>query len=375
MDVIKARLSKTKPPYEITRTPGQFDDLSNWKASEFRAFLLYYFTILKDILLLDYFLHFSRLSYASFILMQGEIPRVHVENAGKILQQFVIDMESLYGIEHITSNFHLLTHLAESVLKWGCLWTTSTFIPEWFNGELISLANGTQAVVDQMAFNYLMRYAIRDEALSLLDVVSVPRGISVLFEELLNIKTKTTTSNNRGIGSGSFFLLGSPHKHDLSVAELVSLMNFVSESSSNSFQFDEETVNSCLSFSRIKDSRGCIFCTSSYTRSKKRTNYYALLKEEDFLKIETILHFSKHGRTFLLGKILGKEIQETYTPDSLNGVIFQPIPGQTMLVDNGGNNLLVRCPEDLAIKAVVCSENSLSNTLVITSLANIFETD
>ena len=76
----------------------------------------------------------------------------------------------------------------------------------------------------------------------------------------------------------------------------------------------------------------------------------------------------------LLGKILGKEIKETYTHNSLNGVIFEPIQ-QTMLVDNGGNNLVVRCPEDLTIKAVVCSENSLSNTLVITSLANIFETD
>ena len=77
----------------------------------------------------------------------------------------------------------------------------------------------------------------------------------------------------------------------------------------------------------------------------------------------------------LLGKILGKEIKETYTHNSLNGVIFESIPGQTMLVDNGGNNLVVRCPEDLTIKAVVCSENSLSNTLVITSLANIFVTD
>ena len=76
----------------------------------------------------------------------------------------------------------------------------------------------------------------------------------------------------------------------------------------------------------------------------------------------------------LLGKILGKEIKETYTHNSLNGVIFESIQ-QTMLVDNGGNNLVVRCPEDLTIKAVVCSENSLSNTLVITSLANIFETD
>ena len=35
------------------------------------------------------------------------------------------------------------------------------------------------------------------------------------------------------------------------MTELVLLMNFVSESSSDSVLFDEETVNSCLSFSRI----------------------------------------------------------------------------------------------------------------------------
>ena len=138
--------------------------------------------------------------------------------------------------------------------------------------------------------------------------------------------------------------------------------------------FDEETIKSCVSFHRIKNSHGSIFCTSSYTRSKKRTNYYALLKRGDFLKIEQILHFPKQVRTFLLCKVLGKQFKETYTPESLNGIVFGSIPGQTMLVNNGGDNLFAVCTEDIAIKAVVCSENSLSNTLIVTSLANVFET-
>ena len=46
-----------------------------------------------------------------------------------------------------------------------------------------------------------------------------------------------------------------------------------------------------------------------------------------------------------------------------------------MLVNNGGDNLIAVCTEDIAIKAVVCSENSLSNTLIVTLLANVFETD
>ncbi|EFX67945.1 hypothetical protein DAPPUDRAFT_115013 [Daphnia pulex] len=53
-----------------------------------------------------------------------------------------------YGI-----NLHFLIHLSQSVLDWACLWTTSTFIPEWFNEVLISLSNGTQAIADKMASN------------------------------------------------------------------------------------------------------------------------------------------------------------------------------------------------------------------------------
>ena len=107
----------------------------------------------------------------------------------------------------------------------------NTFIPEWFNGELISLTNGAQAVVDQMAFNYLMRYAIRDESLSLLDAITVPREVCKLFEELLNIKTKKINATNKGIRSGSFYLLGSPHRYNLSVTEQVTLLNSVAGSS------------------------------------------------------------------------------------------------------------------------------------------------
>lgn len=46
--IVNARLSKIKPPYEITRSTGDIDDIPNWKASMFRAFGLYFFKFLKD---------------------------------------------------------------------------------------------------------------------------------------------------------------------------------------------------------------------------------------------------------------------------------------------------------------------------------------
>lgn len=144
----KSRLSNTRPCYGITREMGALDDLSNWKASMFKNFALFFYTILKDLLPAEYFQNFANLSYGMLILLQEKISIRDVKNVWLLFANFVKEMERLYGIEHIGINIHFLTHLSQSVLDWGCLWATSTFIPEWFNGELGTYFNGTQSVID-----------------------------------------------------------------------------------------------------------------------------------------------------------------------------------------------------------------------------------
>ena len=146
MGIINARLAQIKCPYEITRATHPMDDLPNWKASMFRAFALYYYVILEDILPPKYFEHFCQFSYALNILLQEKVSVDDINNVDVLLKQFVIDMEDLYDVKDIGINIHFLTHLAEHVLNWGCLWAHSTFIPEDFNGILLSLKNGTQEV-------------------------------------------------------------------------------------------------------------------------------------------------------------------------------------------------------------------------------------
>ena len=63
----------------------------------------------------------------------------------------------LYGVENIGINFHLVTHMVQSTLDCGCAWTYSTFIPESVNRDLMNLTQGSQAVVEQMDLNYLMK--------------------------------------------------------------------------------------------------------------------------------------------------------------------------------------------------------------------------
>ena len=130
MKVINSRLIAAKPPSEITRTIECLDITSDWKASTFRTFQLYYFPILEDFLPHKYFIHYSNLSYGIYLLLQNRVSREDVLKAQILFEQLVIDMEKLYTKKSITINVHFLVHLCQSVLDWGCLWSTSTFIPE-----------------------------------------------------------------------------------------------------------------------------------------------------------------------------------------------------------------------------------------------------
>lgn len=70
-------------------------------------------------------------------------------------------------MQQVGINVHFLTHLFQCVLDWECLWSYSTFIPEWLNGELLTLKHGSQAVAAQMANNYLLKMAVREKVVSL----------------------------------------------------------------------------------------------------------------------------------------------------------------------------------------------------------------
>lgn len=48
MKIINARLKQTRPPYRITRKIERMDDTSDWKASTYRTFTLYFFPLLED---------------------------------------------------------------------------------------------------------------------------------------------------------------------------------------------------------------------------------------------------------------------------------------------------------------------------------------
>ena len=74
---------------------GALDDLSNCKASMFKNFALFFYTILEDLLPAEYFQHFANLSYGMFILFQEQISIRDVKKVGLLFANFVKEMERL----------------------------------------------------------------------------------------------------------------------------------------------------------------------------------------------------------------------------------------------------------------------------------------
>lgn len=129
----------------LSRKPRNLEDSSYWKASELKAFLLYYsLPILKMFLPEIYFKHHALLVDAVRILNSSSISTDMLIKAEKLLKEYVKRFEILYGKIHMTANIHLLLHLADTVRAFGPCFTTSCFPFEDLNGTLKSFVHGSK---------------------------------------------------------------------------------------------------------------------------------------------------------------------------------------------------------------------------------------
>ena len=386
--MINKRLSELQPPYEITRThslSAGITKLSVWKASMFRSFFLYYFPILEDLLPPVFFEHCCQLSYGMNLLLRERVSVDDVKKVDILFRNFVREFELLYMEEEVRVNVHFVTHLAQAVLDWGCLWATSTFIPEWFNGELVKLCHGSQSVADQMAKNYLLRLEVQREVEDLISENSLPSHVLSQLKELFNLPQVEDDDESKGlpVSDGRIKLLGSSNGTNLlsesqtDAIKALFLKNGSIEDSSSYCVFEK-----CCSFPRFKimDSRA-IFTTTSYTQSPKRVNYCALMKDDSFIFLDHILHFnvppisSSSCQSFVLGRRLGTDHQRSYTPEPVDGTVFTYFSGQTMKLTGLGRDLVAYEINDVMSKAVVAMKSEIAEQYVVTSLVNKFETD
>ena len=121
---IDKMLSRIKPPHNFRSSPRSISkNLSFWKASEFKAWLLFYSVpVLKDFLPPEYINHWTLLVCAMHILQSTSISQDDLVFPNENLKQFYELAPTLYPNNVCTANLHSIVHICKFVENWGPLW-------------------------------------------------------------------------------------------------------------------------------------------------------------------------------------------------------------------------------------------------------------
>lgn len=121
-------LLKNTTPNDFVRKPRSLKDVKQWKAVEFRNFLLYTGpVVLRHVLKQDIFFHFFTLHIAVTILIRPDLNEELINFAESLLNHFVMSFEILYGKQYMSHNIHNLLHLCSDVKTYGPLDNFSAF--------------------------------------------------------------------------------------------------------------------------------------------------------------------------------------------------------------------------------------------------------
>lgn len=139
-------------PSEFNRKPRGFDELSRWKATELRTFLLYIAPVLlKKYVDIAIYEHFLLLHSAVTILVSDKhISTFGCTFAGDLLSVFVQHCEFIYGKEFLIHNVHMLSHLSDDAALYGSLDNFSSFPFENYLGHLKRLIKAPTKPLQQI---------------------------------------------------------------------------------------------------------------------------------------------------------------------------------------------------------------------------------
>lgn len=156
--ILSNRLVKLKPTSEITRRPRSLFSRADFKANEYRSFVLYFMRFaLNGLLDAKYIRHFNLLCSSIYLLSKESVSNIDIQNAHLKLNEFVNTFEVLYGKSNFTINLHLIRHLTTTVEYLGPLWSFTAFAFEARNGIVAKANTCTNNILQQLAWKYTIK--------------------------------------------------------------------------------------------------------------------------------------------------------------------------------------------------------------------------
>ena len=138
-------------PSEFVRRPRSLLEISQWKATELRQFLLYSGPVVLCGKIPKVMYHnFLLLSVSIRILLSPKLCSEYLDYAQELLETFVQNFGEIYGQDMLIYNIHNLVHLVQDAKRYGALDNISAFPFESFLGKLKKLVRGRQFPLAQL---------------------------------------------------------------------------------------------------------------------------------------------------------------------------------------------------------------------------------
>lgn len=365
------RLMNIKPPSEITRTPRSINDRKQYKASEWRTFLLYYSSVcLKGLLHQYYYQHWSLLISAIYGLLKDNCTAEEINNSEDCLKKFVFQIPNLYGENFMKFNVHLLLHLSSHVRRWGSLWAWSAFPYEHYNGVIGNFFRGTQCVPQQILKTYQFKTTMNIMISNMQAAKSNQKSINPRILNLLTRLNGYSHVTNATCLDLQLTTFGIP---EVITSLTLTIRQKICIENKTGLQLIENGLIKINTYKRFI-TNGMLIHTTKYKRLKKRDNSCLYLQNGKFVDITNFLSIlvpSNENETILKNILLGNEL----TPISNNNHhsnIHDTMTKNLATITEESNNIICFYPEEIVSKCVRIWYN---NNVYIKPIVNKFERD
>ena len=159
--IVNTRLIHIKPPSKISSKPRNIYSMKQWKASEWKNWLLFYcLPCLDGVVPKPYHDLLALLSRAAYILNKDSIPLRELQEVRLLLAEYIKNFQTLFLIENMSFNVHLLNHLVDTVENWGPLWAHNAFPFASFNERNIRYVSSANPSPIQIVTRFFMNKLI-----------------------------------------------------------------------------------------------------------------------------------------------------------------------------------------------------------------------
>jgi len=187
-------------PSDFVRKTRLVQEVSRWKATELRLFILYVGPIvLKNIISSDAYTNFMCLHVAMIILLSPNHQNF-LNYARELLEYFVKTFEQIYGSKHCSYNIHALLHICDDYEYYGQLDECSAFVFENYMKHLKSKIRKHEKPLEQIINRYSEMYDKKQPSLLQCPTpnykLSLPHKCGPLLENICGSQFKKFTTNN-----------------------------------------------------------------------------------------------------------------------------------------------------------------------------------